>query len=289
VYAGAPVLAALTEQSEWIEDASPETADLDDITRAALAQAWLDDARKEHASIAAFTRLSAQLLAVGAPPSLLEEAHRAALDEIQHAQMCFTLASMYGGRWNGPGAMPMEVMRGLTADRATIAREALIEGCLGEGMAAVVADVMLGATTDESVKSVWESITRDERHHAEFAWELVRWCIDTGDRAVTEALASALGDFVLTIELPPLPPGIDTSVWIAHGRPSPEQLKRVHEVVRAEGPERIAPEWWRPGTDGVTRDYYRVEDAQGRRFWIFRAGLYGEGGEPGWFLHGLFA
>ena len=62
----------------------------------------------------------------------------------------------------------------------------------------------------------------------------------------------------------------------------------MHEVARAEGPERIAPEWWRE-PDGRTRDYYRVEDRQGRRFWLFRQGLYGEADEPRWFIHGLFA
>jgi len=60
-------------------------------------------------------------------------------------------------------------------------------------------------------------------------------------------------------------------------------------VARFEGPERIAAEWWRDG-DAATRDYYRVEDAHGRRYWVFRNGLYGvETVRPGWFLHGLFA
>ncbi len=68
----------------------------------------------------------------------------------------------------------------------------------------------------------------------------------------------------------------------------------LHEVVLAEGPERIAPEWWRYGNghlagQGLTRDYYRVEDAAGRRFWLFRHGLYEECGQPRWYLHGLFA
>ncbi len=59
-------------------------------------------------------------------------------------------------------------------------------------------------------------------------------------------------------------------------------------IVRAEGPERIAAEWWR--RPGLTRDYYRVEDDTGRRFWIFRHGLYGrEDKSPRWYLHGLFA
>jgi protein ImuB len=71
---------------------------------------------------------------------------------------------------------------------------------------------------------------------------------------------------------------------------------RLHQVVRYEGPERIAPEWWLrlhghvPGRHGLTRDYYRIEDAHGRRFWLFRHGLYGsEKIDPHWYLHGIFA
>lgn len=64
----------------------------------------------------------------------------------------------------------------------------------------------------------------------------------------------------------------------------------LHHVVKADGPERIAPEWWRPDGDTLTRDYYRVQDSCGRRFWIFRAGIYGrESSRPGWFMHGSFA
>ncbi|KQM65524.1 hypothetical protein ASE75_04475 [Sphingomonas sp. Leaf17] len=65
----------------------------------------------------------------------------------------------------------------------------------------------------------------------------------------------------------------------------------LHDVTRFEGPERIAAEWWRRRDGaGLTRDYYRVEDSDGRRFWIFRHGLYGdEVAMPGWYLHGLFA
>ena len=64
----------------------------------------------------------------------------------------------------------------------------------------------------------------------------------------------------------------------------------THDVARAEGPERIAGEWWRRHDAVIpTRDYYRVEDVRGRRFWIFRHGLYGETENPHWYLHGLFA
>jgi protein ImuB len=64
----------------------------------------------------------------------------------------------------------------------------------------------------------------------------------------------------------------------------------LHGVARAQGPERIAAEWWRSGVNAPTRDYYLVEDEEGRRFWIFREGLYArETATPRWFVHGLFA
>ncbi len=63
--------------------------------------------------------------------------------------------------------------------------------------------------------------------------------------------------------------------------------QKKFDVLRAEGPERIAPEWWREPADGV-RDYYRIEDVQGRRFWLFRVGEYGDGVQPTWYLHGVF-
>jgi protein ImuB len=66
---------------------------------------------------------------------------------------------------------------------------------------------------------------------------------------------------------------------------------QVFRVRRAEGPERIGEEWWKGDIDDVSaehvRDYYRVEDEEGRRFWLFRAGLYGEA-PPKWWMHGLF-
>lgn len=94
---------------------------------------------------------------------------------------------------------------------------------------------------------------------------------------------------------PPQP--IEAVAEIPDGPPRQFRWRRQsHHVVRYEGPERIAAEWWRrkaghnPGEGGLTRDYYRVEDAQGRRFWVFRHGLYAdERTSPRWYLHGLFA
>ncbi len=72
--------------------------------------------------------------------------------------------------------------------------------------------------------------------------------------------------------------------------------RATHAVVRVEGPERIAMEWWKREEAALTRDYFRIEDTEGLRFWIYRDGLYGselidkegEPIEPKWFVHGLF-
>jgi protein ImuB len=60
-----------------------------------------------------------------------------------------------------------------------------------------------------------------------------------------------------------------------------------HKVTHADGPERIAPEWWRGDKNGPSRDYYRVETDQGGRYWIFRDAPTDEGGR--WWLHGFMA
>ena len=70
---------------------------------------------------------------------------------------------------------------------------------------------------------------------------------------------------------PPQP--IETVAEVPDAPPRRFFWRRVkHEIVRAEGPERIAPEWWRDARDSPTRDYFRIEDSQGRRFWVFREG-----------------
>jgi len=94
---------------------------------------------------------------------------------------------------------------------------------------------------------------------------------------------------------PPEP--ISVVAEVPDGPPARFLWRRVvHRVVRATGPERIAPEWWREiglaeDKRSRVRDYYRVEVAGGGSCWVFRAGLYGDESAtrvPAWFLHGLF-
>ncbi len=98
----------------------------------------------------------------------------------------------------------------------------------------------------------------------------------------------------LTLFAPPQP--IEAMAEVPDSPPLRFRWRRLlHEVMRAEGPERIAPDWWRQAASGGNqpppiRDYYRVETADGRRFWLYREGVYAEAAQhPRWFLHGLFA
>jgi protein ImuB len=64
--------------------------------------------------------------------------------------------------------------------------------------------------------------------------------------------------------------------------------KVTRRVLKSQGPERVAPEWWQLTQSAEPRDYYMIEDEQGRRYWLYREGLYGES-QPVWFVHGLSA
>ncbi|MDX7954022.1 DNA polymerase Y family protein, partial [Lichenihabitans sp. Uapishka_5] len=84
------------------------------------------------------------------------------------------------------------------------------------------------------------------------------------------------------------PEPIDTVAEVPDGPPITFRWRRMeHRLKAVEGPERIAAPWWT--TTAPTRDYFEAEDGDGRRYWLFREGLYGREVErPRWFLHGLF-
>jgi protein ImuB len=94
------------------------------------------------------------------------------------------------------------------------------------------------------------------------------------------------------------PEQIQVIAGVPDGPPARFVWRRAsHAVVRAEGPERVAMEWWRSQGEMLTRDYFRVEDEAGLRFWLYRDGLYEReivqqqaiAVQPNWFMHGLFA
>jgi protein ImuB len=94
----------------------------------------------------------------------------------------------------------------------------------------------------------------------------------------------------LLIFAPPEPARVIAAV--PDGPPMRLTWRRVtRKIVKSQGPERIAPEWWNLSEGERPRDYYHIEDDQGRRYWLYRDGLYGDDDAtpPKWFVHGLSA
>jgi protein ImuB len=86
----------------------------------------------------------------------------------------------------------------------------------------------------------------------------------------------------------PSPELIDVTAPIPDYPPMLFRYKGIlHKIKRADGPERIEQEWWLQ--QGLHRDYYYVEDEEGRRYWIFRLGHYDADKTYQWFIHGFFA
>jgi hypothetical protein len=155
----------------------------------AIGEAWLHDARLEHASIASFARATLELMAHAAPAALIEATQRASLDEIRHASLCFALASRHLGRELAAGSVEACGPRG--GSLADLAVRVFIEGCAGETIAALVAERSLASCSDDEARAALEVIAADEARHAELAWSTLAWAVTTGGPEVREALANA--------------------------------------------------------------------------------------------------
>jgi hypothetical protein len=160
----------------------------------ALATAWLRSALTEHASVAAFARLALQLLSVGAPLELIEGANRAALDEIRHAEICLAHANRVACVDHRFG--PLDVGGCLdTVTLVELARMNVVEGCIGETLAAAVMAEQAERARDPELRRELRSIAQDESRHAILAWRIARWAIARGGSEVRRAVRLAFAAF----------------------------------------------------------------------------------------------
>jgi protein ImuB len=133
-----------------------------------------------------------------------------------------------------------------------------------------------------------------DTHIPEFAAVEIR--AEDGRRTTEDEFSSSAAcrpsSVLRPIKLFARPEPIEAVAEVPDGPPVRFRWRHVlHEVTAAEGPERLAMEWWRDeGGRALTRDYFRIESREGARFWLYREGLYArELAQPRWFLHGLFA
>jgi hypothetical protein len=211
-----------TSRSDWMKKPGDRSANvaLNAATTRALAAAWLEDGRQEHASIAAFARFTMLLLGVGAPPDLLAGSQRASLDEIEHAKMCFSLASRFGETDVGPTSLKVDDAMTDTSliDLAVLTAK---EGCVGETLGVALATEQLALATDPEVKAYLEKIVKDEIRHAELAWRFIGWAIAAGGAPVHSAVTRAIDEALViarSLVIKPLPEGVDLGAWNANGR-----------------------------------------------------------------------
>lgn len=188
----------------WAEPSRPSEADLSPAQRQALAAFWLDAARAEHSSIAGFLRFGLELMALGAPESLLARAQKASVDEREHARACFEMAAAYGVV-TGPGAIDLGAAAPLAQSLEAFAEATVREGCVGETVAAWLARTLAEQAQDPAAHDVLTKIADEEAEHAELAWAALRWAIDAGGERVRRAAARAFAEARLTAPAAPTP------------------------------------------------------------------------------------
>jgi hypothetical protein len=225
--------APATERDDWSARVAPETESLDSALRDALATQWQHVAAFEHASVASFARFSLQLLALGAPPELLSEAQRAAMDEVEHARIAYAIAGAYAGRKIGPGPLDLSDVP-LATDRRTAMLELVAEACVGETLGVAEAYELARLVQDPNVRRVHERIAADEQRHAELAWRALAWMLEDADDTLrTEVRATFDAAAASAAQTNPADPAV---VAPEHGLPSGRCLgdlrrQALHDVV----------------------------------------------------------
>jgi hypothetical protein len=174
----------VAERRDW--SAVVEAAVRPDPTLAAF---WLETARLEHASVAAFARFTMELLALAAPADLVAGASKAMADEIEHARIAFGLASRHAGTSVGPTALAIDGALA-AGDVRSIVERLFLEGCVGETLAAATAREV-AARVGGADRAALLEIADDETAHAALAWRTLAWLLETHRTETERGIADA--------------------------------------------------------------------------------------------------
>jgi len=176
------------ERGDWLVDVQVEAKDVEETARAAIVSYYAEVAAMEHASVASFARFSLELLALGAPSELVVDAHRAALDEVEHARIAYSIASAFAARQIGPDKLLFATAPFATTISAFV--EALVlEGCVGETLGAAEGRELSRGVESEALRALLSHIAADEERHAALAWRTLKWALTAfGEEAKNAAL-----------------------------------------------------------------------------------------------------
>lgn len=178
---------------EPLTSAIDDAHDCASMTRElARAKAWAAAGAAEHASVAAFNRLSLQLMALGAPLELIRDVQRAALDEVHHAETCWGFAARLSDSTVTLGSFPFAGAIDPNVELSKLAYDAVREGCLAETLGAAVLHDAARLCTDESTREVLQRLANEEMQHAVLSFRIVAWALAAGGQSVRAAVEDAL-------------------------------------------------------------------------------------------------
>lgn len=212
-------LPALGAGSSWTRDDAPHL----ELPPAAV-EGWLANARTEIASVAAFNHLANQLLALGAPSTLVRGALEASLEEIAHAEACFGIAQR--GRAMSVLRFPeAEKSPDKRASLAALAEECVVEACFLERASAIVAARLAHEEAlHPSIRAVLEQIAEEEARHAEHGWDVLAFAVEASP-TVWSAAESALARAARA----EYPPPVNDASLERFGLASPETWRSALE------------------------------------------------------------
>jgi hypothetical protein len=172
----------------WAPDGDGELPD--------AAQSWLRDALDEAESVPAFLQLAFELSVSGAPPSLVARSLQAARDEVSHTRLCAEVASAIARKRLRPVARAFRLRQPLVGAAALerLAVESALDGWIGEGQNAAIAEANSAGCHNASIARVERLIAREEAQHAELGREIVIWALAVGGQAVRGTLRRALAE-----------------------------------------------------------------------------------------------
>jgi len=174
------------------------------VTNLELATNWMERSLGEHSSVASFAALTISLLTNNAPPALIRDAIRAALDEVNHAATSFKMASLLSGDIVEPGPLPPSSLR-FETDIRSLAWRTFKEGCVGETLSAVVAAaeslmagrvvvVVGGRERKVLMEKELSRIAMDEARHAALAFRTVHWACTVESQYCRDNIADHFND-----------------------------------------------------------------------------------------------
>jgi hypothetical protein len=202
----------------------------------ARAAAWAIAGSGEHASVAAFARLSLQLMRLGAPSDLLRGVHQAAMDEVSHTEICWAIAQRFGASQVSAGAFPFADSIALDTNLPALAAAAVREGCLAETLGAHVVSVAAELAPEPDVQSALRSIAREEATHAVLSFRIVAWALRVGGASVKSAVCAAFADPWPKLDVTELALRANIDVALLHVAAA----RGVTEIIRPAAAELLA-------------------------------------------------